>query len=65
MELADGNPPYIEEPPLRALFLISTEGIPDVKNPESYSYEYNDFLDACLQGKNEFSPFHSIFLPLH
>lgn len=54
MELADGEPPYIDQQPLRALFLISTEGIPDVKNPEQYSDEYNDFLDVCLQG---FSPF--------
>jgi hypothetical protein len=26
MELADGEPPYIDQLPLRALFLISTEG---------------------------------------
>jgi hypothetical protein len=52
MELADGEPPYIDQQPLRALFLISTEGIPDVKNPEQYSDEYNSFLDACLQGED-------------
>lgn len=64
MELADGEPPYIDQQPLRALFLISTEGIPDVKNPEQYSDHYNDFLDVCLQGfllKCQYSPFSILF----
>lgn len=31
MEMAEGEPPYMEFPPLRALFLITTKGIPDLK----------------------------------
>lgn len=31
MELAEGEPPYMEFPPLRALFLITTKGTCHVK----------------------------------
>ncbi len=31
MEMAEGEPPYMEFPPLRALFLITTKGIPELK----------------------------------
>jgi len=48
MELADGEPPYIEQPPLRALFLISTEGIPDLKEPQNWSSSFKDILDQTL-----------------
>ena len=30
MEMAEGEPPYMEFPPLRALFLITTKGIPEL-----------------------------------
>jgi len=48
MELADGEPPYIDQLPLRALFLISTEGIPDVIEPERWSTAFKNFLDLTL-----------------
>lgn len=60
MELADGEPPYIDQLPLRALFLISTEGfaylfwpyirpgIPDVIEPERWSSHFKYFLDLTL-----------------
>lgn len=48
MELADGEPPYIDQLPLRALFLISTQGIPDVKNPTHWSANFTNILDVCL-----------------
>jgi serine/threonine protein kinase len=48
MEMIEGEPPYMELPPLRALFFITTKGIPGLKNPEKYSNELITFLNNCL-----------------
>src|SRR3954469_6369221 len=48
MEMAEGEPPYMEYPPLRALFLITTKGIPDLKETEAWSPEFKDFLRQCI-----------------
>jgi len=48
MEMAEGEPPYMEYPPLRALFLITTKGIPDLKEPGKWSDDFKDFLSKCL-----------------
>jgi p21-activated kinase 1 len=31
-ELAEGEPPFVEFPPMRALFLIVSQGIPEISN---------------------------------
>jgi len=49
MEMAEGKPPYMEFPPLRALFLISTRGIPPLKDDFQYSSDLKDFLSLCLK----------------
>eukprot|EP01121_Diplochlamys_sp_Union-15-3_P002769 TRINITY_DN1255_c0_g2_i2.p1 TRINITY_DN1255_c0_g2~~TRINITY_DN1255_c0_g2_i2.p1 ORF type:complete len:238 (+),score=41.19 TRINITY_DN1255_c0_g2_i2:243-956(+) len=49
MEMAEGEPPYMDSPPLRALFLITTKGIPDLKKPSDWSAEFRDFVRLCLQ----------------
>lgn len=48
MEMAEGEPPYMDFPPLRALFLITTKGIPDLKEPARWSAEFQDFVKKCL-----------------
>ena len=48
IEMAEGEPPYIEFPPLRALFLIATQGTPALKEPEKWSGTFKDFLARCL-----------------
>jgi serine/threonine protein kinase len=48
LELAEGEPPLIELPPLRALFAIATQPAPTVRNPERYSAAFRSFLGLCL-----------------
>lgn len=48
MEMCEGEPPYMEFPPLRALFLITTKGIPPLKEGSRWSPELHDFLAKCL-----------------
>eukprot|EP00004_Rigifila_ramosa_P010975 TRINITY_DN2315_c0_g1_i1.p1 TRINITY_DN2315_c0_g1~~TRINITY_DN2315_c0_g1_i1.p1 ORF type:complete len:577 (+),score=97.12 TRINITY_DN2315_c0_g1_i1:44-1774(+) len=48
IEMIDGEPPYIDYPPIRALFLIATNGTPELKNPQRLSPEFKDFLMKCL-----------------
>lgn len=47
-ELAEGEPPYVEVPPMRALFLIVSQGIPEISNKETRSPQFLDFLSLCL-----------------
>eukprot|EP00028_Trichosphaerium_sp_Am-I-7-wt_P000067 CAMPEP_0168527036 /NCGR_PEP_ID=MMETSP0405-20121227/12348_1 /TAXON_ID=498012 /ORGANISM="Trichosphaerium sp, Strain Am-I-7 wt" /LENGTH=926 /DNA_ID=CAMNT_0008550041 /DNA_START=145 /DNA_END=2925 /DNA_ORIENTATION=- len=47
-EMAEGEPPYMEFPPLRALFLITTKGIPALKEPEKWSSSMQEFVKLCL-----------------
>lgn len=56
MEMAEGEPPYMEFPPLRALFLITTKGIPDLKEPERWSVAFKDFAAKCLEKDPEKRP---------
>ncbi|GAM27444.1 hypothetical protein SAMD00019534_106200 [Acytostelium subglobosum LB1] len=55
-EMAEGEPPYLEYPPLRALFLLTTQGLPPIKDAENYSKEFNDFLSRCLEKDTENRP---------
>eukprot|EP01126_Amoeba_proteus_P061881 TRINITY_DN834_c0_g2_i13.p1 TRINITY_DN834_c0_g2~~TRINITY_DN834_c0_g2_i13.p1 ORF type:complete len:470 (-),score=80.59 TRINITY_DN834_c0_g2_i13:155-1564(-) len=48
MEMLEGEPPYMEFPPLRALFLITTKGIPPLQEPDKWSQELTEFCDKCL-----------------
>jgi serine/threonine protein kinase len=49
VEMIDGDPPYINETPLRALFLIASNGKPEVKEPDRLSPPLSSFLDKCLE----------------
>jgi len=48
MEMAEGEPPYMDFPPLRALFLITTKGIPPLKEPARFTPNFHEFLKCSL-----------------
>src|SRR3546814_16777058 len=56
MEMVEGEPPYMEFPPLRALFLITTKGIPPLQKAASWSAELNDFYGKCLDKDVDLRP---------
>jgi serine/threonine protein kinase len=48
IEMIENEPPYLDEEPLKALYLIATNGTPTLKKPTNLSKELKGFLAVCL-----------------
>ncbi|KAI8848296.1 kinase-like domain-containing protein [Chytridium lagenaria] len=56
IEMIEGEPPYLNENPLRALYLIATNGTPKLGKPEDLTAVFRDFLKVSLEVDAEKRP---------
>jgi serine/threonine protein kinase len=54
--MIEGEPPYLNQNPLKALYLIATNGTPTINNPEALSDIFKDYLAKCLEVDAEKRP---------
>lgn len=48
LEMAEGEPPHLHEQPMRALYLITTQASPELRNPAKWSSKFKHFLKCAL-----------------
>lgn len=56
IEMIEGEPPYLNQNPLKALYLIATNGTPTIANPENLSSTFSDYLAKTLEVDAERRP---------
>ncbi|KAF8634581.1 hypothetical protein AX17_004170 [Amanita inopinata Kibby_2008] len=56
IEMIEGEPPYLNQNPLKALYLIATNGTPQIANPENLSEVFTDYLSKTLEVDAEKRP---------
>jgi p21-activated kinase 1 len=54
--MIEGEPPYFNQNPLKALYLIATKGTPTIANPEKLSLTLRDYLSKTLEVDAEKRP---------
>ena len=47
--MLEGQPPYLNQNPLKALFLVATNGTPTIANPENLTSTLRDYLAKTLE----------------
>jgi serine/threonine protein kinase len=55
-EMIECKPPYVDENPLKALYLIATNGAPTTSNSENLSPTFRDYLATTLEVDAEKRP---------
>ncbi|KAI9464232.1 Pkinase-domain-containing protein [Boletus coccyginus] len=55
-QMIEGEPPYLNQNPLKALYLIATNGTPTIANPEALSPVFSDYLAKTLEVDAEKRP---------
>jgi p21-activated kinase 1 len=55
-EMIEGEPPYLDQNPLKALFMIATTGSPTIANSENFSLRFRDYLAKTLEVDAEKRP---------
>lgn len=54
--MIEGEPPYLNQNPLKALYLIATNGTPKIANPENLSALFTEYLSKTLEVDAEKRP---------
>lgn len=54
--MVEGEPPYLNQNPLKALYLIATNGTPTIQNPEMLTSTFKDYLAKTLEVDAEKRP---------
>ena len=54
--MIEGEPPYLNQNPLIAMYLIATNGTPTIPNPENLSSTFGDYLAKTLEVDAEKRP---------
>jgi len=56
VEMAEGSPPYMNIPPLQALYAIATNPSPGLQESEHWSEDFIDFVECCLNREAKSRP---------
>ncbi|CDF35532.1 Serine/threonine-protein kinase [Chondrus crispus] len=53
LECAEGKPPHLDASPIRAMFLIATQGAPELSEAAKWSETMREFIGLCCKVKPE------------
>jgi serine/threonine protein kinase len=64
-EMLEGEPPYMEKDPIKALFLIVSKGRPPFKNAKGVSPEFKNFVEIATRMDPDERPTCKEMLQVH
>ena len=60
IEMIKGGSPYPDQNLVKALYLITTNGMPQIQNPKALSHVFSDYLAKTLEVDAEKQPTASV-----